>query len=345
MRVVVLGSTGYAGMVLVRILANHPDVTEITPVSRSAAGTAVRESDPGLGATIEKKVRNGNYVSFADADPANADAVVSALPHAASAELLGPLAGSVPIIDLSADFRLGNISVYEDVYQHTHPYPNLLEQAVYGLCEWNREEIRDAAIIANPGCYPTATLLPLLPFAELVESPIVVNALSGISGAGRKAKTNMLYGERSENANAYNPGRAHRHVPEIEEHLWGIPGIPAADTQLLFTPHLIPVKQGMVVTTFAALKKPISQSEAEERIREAYADSPFVGLSARGIPESRDVRNSNRCDIGVRVHDAGLQLFSVIDNLYKGASGQAVQNLNIRLGLAEDAGLAAHGEF
>lgn len=347
MRVVVLGSTGYAGMVLLRILAQHPAVDQISPVSRSSAGSGVCAADPGLNRSMSRKVRDGAYVSLEDADLTGADAVISALPHAASAQIIGPLVGSVPVIDLSADFRLGDARRYETVYGSPHPHPDLLEDAVYGLCEWNRDVIAGAPVIANPGCYPTATLLPLLPFADVICEPIVVNALSGISGAGRKEKTNLLFGERSENANAYNPGRGHRHVPEIEEHLRRL-GVATADgpeKHILFTPHLVPIKQGMVVTTVAALRSPVSQSEAEERITAAYQDSPFVGLSPRGIPESRDVRNSNRCDIGVRVHGDQIQLFSVIDNLYKGASGQAVQNMNIRLGLPESSGLALHGEF
>lgn len=344
MRVVVLGSTGYAGMVLLRILADHPYVDEITPVSRSSAGNPVRGTDPGLAPAIDAKVSNGTYVSLEDADPLGADAVISALPHAASAEILGPLIGSVPVIDLSADFRLSDRETYETVYGHTHPFPRFLDSAVYGLCEWARAEIADAAVIANPGCYPTATLLPLLPFADVIAEPVVVNALSGISGAGRKEQVNLLFGERSENVNAYNPGRSHRHVSEIEEHLRGF-GARTDETKILFTPHLVPIKQGMIVTTVVSLKSPITAKQAEQRIAEAYEGSPFVGLSARDIPESRDVRNSNRCDIGVLVHGDQLQLFSAIDNLYKGASGQAVQNMNLRLGLPEASGLSASGEF
>lgn len=351
MRVVVLGSTGYTGMMLLRILSNHPNVERITPVSRSSAGKQVRACDPGLSQSADRKIPNGLFVSLEDADAGNADAVLSALPHAASAVILGPLAGIVPIVDLSADFRLSDPTTYARVYGQAHPHPELLTQAVYGLCEWNRPDCRTASIIANPGCYPTATLLPLLPFRDFVTEPIVVNALSGISGAGRKEKVDLLYTERSENVNAYNPGRAHRHVPEIEEQLARTGATADGATadgpsSILFTPHLVPVKQGMIVTTVAALRTPLSQKEAEQRVRQAYDGSPFVGLSPRGIPESRDVRNSNRCDIGVRVHEGRqLQLFSAIDNLYKGASGQAVQNMNIRLGLPEDAGLSADGEF
>ncbi|MFW6261616.1 MAG: hypothetical protein ACOC6J_08555, partial [Spirochaetota bacterium] len=221
MKVVIVGSTGYTGMMLVRILAAHPEVESIVPVSRSSAGTSVREIDPGLGEPALARLRqtDGRFVTLEDAKPDDADVVFSALPHGAAAGLVGPLVGTVPVIDLSADFRITSADRYESVYGTTHPHPELIEHAVYGLTEWRREEIARAALVACPGCYPTATLLPLLPFADVVHPPAIVNAISGISGAGRKEKTDLLYNERSENVNAYAPGRAHRHVPEIEQEL------------------------------------------------------------------------------------------------------------------------------
>ncbi|HKJ86565.1 MAG TPA: N-acetyl-gamma-glutamyl-phosphate reductase [Spirochaetia bacterium] len=339
MKVLVVGSTGYVGMMLLRILSSHPEIDAIVPVSRSAAGKRLREIDPALGPAIEPLLAgtDGRLVSLEGASPESADVIFSALPHGAAAALVGPFVGTTPVIDLSADFRITSLERYEAVYATKHPYPELLDRAVYGLTEWHREEIATAAIVACPGCYPTATLLPLLPFTDIVRTPAIVNALSGISGAGRKEKQDLLFNERSENANAYNPGRAHRHVPEIEQEL--------ASLEILFTPHLVPLKQGMIVTTVAELSRDISQDEAEQRIRDAYEGSSFVGLSPRGIPQSRDVRNTNRCDIGVRVHGTHIELFSAIDNLYKGAAGQGVQNMNVRLGLPEHLGLRAHGEF
>ena len=360
MKVVIVGSTGYAGMMLVRILASHPEVESIVPVSRSSAGTSVREVDPGLGEAALARLgqTGGRFVALDDARPDDADVVFSALPHRAAAALVGPLVGSVPVIDLSADFRIASADRYESVYGTTHPHPELLAHAVYGLTEWRREEIARAALVACPGCYPTATLLPLLPFAEVVRSPAIVNAISGISGAGRKEKTDLLYNERSENVNAYAPGRAHRHVPEIEQELAraeavraeepagaGSPRRAGEGAQILFTPHLAPMKQGMFVTIVAELTAPVSQQEAEARIDAAYADAPFVGRSPRGIPQTRDVRNTNRCDLGVVVHGERVQLFAAIDNLYKGASGQGVQNMNVRFGLDESTGLRSNGEF
>lgn len=343
MKVVIVGSTGYTGMMLVRILASHPEVESIVPVSRSSAGTSVREIDPGLGEAALARLRqtDGRFVALDDAKPDAADVVFSALPHGAAAALVGPLVGTVPVIDLSADFRIMSADRYESVYGTTHPHPELIEHAVYGLTEWRREEIARAALVACPGCYPTATLLPLLPFADVVRSPAIVNAISGISGAGRKEKTDLLFNERSENVNAYAPGRAHRHVPEIEQEL----ARAGEGPQILFTPHLAPMKQGMFVTIVAELTAPVSQQEAEARIDAAYADAPFVGRSPRGIPQTRDVRNTNRCDLGVVVHGERVQLFAAIDNLYKGASGQGVQNMNVRFGLDESTGLRSNGEF
>lgn len=341
MTVLVLGSTGYAGMTLIRILASHPEVDSLIPVSRSAAGNPVRDLDPGIGPASGSifAATDGRYVSLDEVDRSRVDVVFSALPHGAAATLLGPFVGSVPVIDLSADFRITSAKTYERLYGVAHPYPELLTRAVYGLTEWHKDAIARAAIIACPGCYPTATLLPLLPFADVITGPAIVNALSGISGAGRKEKTDLLFNERSENLNAYNPGRSHRHVPEIEQEL------APHGLSILFTPHLVPVKQGMIVTTVAELSRELTQTEAEERIHDAYAGSPFVGLSPRGIPQSRDVRNTNRCDLGVRVHGGHLQLFSALDNLVKGAAGQGVQNMNVRFGLDEATGLRAHGEF
>ncbi|MFP4551486.1 MAG: hypothetical protein ACLFNT_11810, partial [Spirochaetales bacterium] len=220
--IAIVGSTGYTGMMLLRILLDHPDIERITPVSRSQAGQAVRALDPGLGPGVESKIPGGVFVAHDELQDLTPDAFISALPHGAAAEVLAPLAGRAPIIDLSADFRLGSSERYEAAYGKPHAAPALLEQAVYGLCEVNRERIRSADIIANPGCYPTATLLPLLPFANRLAGPVIVNAMSGISGAGRKEAVNLLFCERSENANAYAPGRTHRHVPEIEEQLLAV---------------------------------------------------------------------------------------------------------------------------
>ncbi|WP_455383148.1 N-acetyl-gamma-glutamyl-phosphate reductase [Salinispira pacifica] len=345
MKAAILGTTGYTGMVLLRILTEHPEVSQILPVSSSQEGTPLLAADPGVGEeTLSKtSLAGGKLISMEQMVQSGPDVVFAALPHLKSAEICAPLFGKCPIIDLSADFRIKDHRVFQKAYGVAPPRPDLLGQAVYGLCEWNRDRIRTADLIANPGCYPTATLLPLLPLteADLIEPDITVNALSGISGAGRSAKVNMLFVERSENMNAYSPGTTHRHAMEIQSQIdERTPGF-----DMLFTPHLIPVKQGMAVTTVVRLKGKVSDEQIEATFRKAYGDEPFVRLQQEGIPETRQVRNTNRCDIGWHREEGRLILFSVIDNLLKGASGQAVQNMNIRFGIAETAGLRRTGEF
>jgi N-acetyl-gamma-glutamyl-phosphate reductase len=342
MKAAVLGATGYAGALLVRILMNHPDITSLVAVSRSQVGTAVRAFDPGLDPSVLAKldVGEGRYVDYETAQDSEPDVLFSALPHLTSAELCAPFVGRSVVIDLSADFRHRSEERFQRGYGHPRPAAELQGSAVYGLSEWAREAIAAAPVIGNPGCYPTATLLPLLPLLKqrLIGGDIIVNALSGISGAGRKEKTNLLFCERTENVNAYNPGTTHRHVSEISEQLEG-QGI---YDRLLFTPHLVPIGRGMAVTTVASLRG--TRSDVLDCLAQAYAERPFVVLTGDRIPETKHVRGTNRCDIGLRVEGDRLMLFSVIDNLFKGASGQAVQNMNIRLGLPETAGLSAFGE-
>jgi N-acetyl-gamma-glutamyl-phosphate reductase len=237
-------------------------------------------------------------------------------------------------------------SVFQKAYGAPLPRADLLPKSVYGLSEWHREAIRTADIIANPGCYPTATLLPLLPLAKegMVKGTAIVNAISGISGAGRKEKVDLLYVERSENANAYNAGTSHRHAPEIAQELHA-----AQDSLgLLFTPHMAPLRRGMAVTTVVELaREPASQGPQSVQgvLEKYYSRSPFIVLTGSRIPQTREVWGSNRCDIGWKQEGRHLMLFSVIDNLVKGASGQALQNMNIRLGIEETAGLPTGGEM
>lgn len=352
MRAAVLGATGYTGLVLLRLLAEHPQVDDIVPVSSSQPGEPLAAVDPGLDPSIAAKLRSsgGKLAAVEDAvrlaGSPGIDVVFSALPHVASAEVCAPFLGRCVVVDLSADFRFADAGVYAAVYGHAHPRPDLLARAVYGLAEWHTERIRTADLIANPGCYPTAALLPLLPLARagLVDGTVVVNAISGISGAGRKERLELLYCERTENAGAYNAGRSHRHAPEIEGELKAT--CPALS--LLFTPHLAPLKRGMCVTTAVRLAKdPPSEGAGSigAILEEAYRGRPFVRLTGRRVPQTRDVWGSNRCDIGWQREGGHLLLFSAIDNLVKGASGQAVQNMNLRFGLDEAAGLARHGEL
>ena len=353
MKTIILGSNGYGGKLLLRILANHPRITSIVAASRSQAGQPLTEADPGLSSTV---TRGGGTIAPVVAAPEEAlsesvDVVFSALPHGVSAEVCAPILGGVPLIDLSADFRLQSEERFVRGYGAPRPRPAYQDRAVYGLVEWHRARIATAPIIANPGCYPTATLLPLLPLVVdgLIAGPIIANALSGITGAGRKGEVDTLYGERTENANAYNPGRMHRHHGEISEgiELWwrrnaGAPSAATPPPELLFTPHLVPMKQGMAVTTAV----PVSDTRrALEALRDRYADEPFIELTGERPPETREVRGTNRARIGWRVEGRTLILMSVIDNLWKGAAGQAVQNMNVRFGFPETTGLLRDGDL
>lgn len=345
MKVAVLGATGYTGMVLLRILNDHNEVAEIWPVSTSLTGESPEAFDPGLSGAAAEKYRacGGLFRSVREAAAAKPDVVFSALPHLASAEVCRPFFGKALVIDLSADFRIRSADGFLEAYGEDPPAPELQSRAVYGLPELYRSEIVRHDLIANPGCYPTATLLPLAPLLRRwePEGTVIINALSGISGAGRKAKVSNLFCSRTENAGAYAPGRTHRHRVEIEQEVRCLsPG-----GRILFTPHLVPMKRGMAVTTVLALKTVPSDSEIDAAFREDYGNAPFVHWSAGTLPETGHVWGSNSCRIGWHREEGHVMLFSVIDNLMKGASGQAVQNMNIRLGLDETAGLSVQGSL
>ena len=341
-RAAILGITGYTGMVLARLLAGHPEVGEILPVSSSRTGEPLTALDPGLSRLVaDKCAAEGRTLDVTAAANMAPEVVFAALPHLASAKILEPFYGKTVIIDLSADFRIKNPAVFERAYGQAPPRPDLLGEAVYGLSEVYSGAVEKADLIANPGCYPTATLLPLIPLLRrrLIGGRIIINALSGISGAGKKAKENLLYCERSENTGPYSPGKSHRHTQEIQQEL--SLADPAAEA--FFTPHLVPLKRGMEITTVVELED--GSAAVGEALSEAYGDRPFVEVREDALPETRNVWGSNRCDIGWYVEGSTLFLFSVIDNLMKGASGQAVQNMNLRFGFGETAGLPVHGEL
>jgi N-acetyl-gamma-glutamyl-phosphate reductase len=343
MKAVVLGATGYTGQILLRQLSAHPAIESIIPASSSIAGSSLLSTDHGLQPSILEKIPGGVYHSVEDAAAAGGDVVFSALPHLASAKVCDPFYGKAVVIDLSADFRLEDPSLFARAYGEAPPREDLLPQAVYGLCEHYRDKIESADIIANPGCYPTASLLPLLPLfdAGVLEEDIFISALSGISGAGKKAKVGNLLVERSENICAYAPGTSHRHAWEIGKEINKV----NPSGKLQFVPHLVPMKRGMAITTSCRLKSEIGNGEIEKIYARAYGNSPFVRTVFPAIPETKQVWGSNRCDISWHMEGNELILFSVIDNLIKGASGQAVQNMNVRFGLDECAGLALHGEI
>ena len=345
MKAVILGTTGYTGMLLLRLLADHPDVDEIIPVSSSKYGNPAASVDPGIGKSIQSKTGlvNGKLVTLEEAVALKPDVVFAGLPHLESAKICEPFFGKSVVIDLSADFRIKDHELFARAYGQNPPRPDLLPQSVYGLCEIYPEDIKRADIIANPGCYPTCTLLPIIPLAKngLLKGKIIANALSGISGSGRKAKLQSLFCERTENTCAYLPGQTHRHFTEILSQISNFD----SSLDLFFTPHLVPLKRGMEVTTVIELAKPVTEAEIGKIYEDFYGDKPFVNLVPGTLPESKNVWGSNRCDISWQVQGSTILLFSIIDNLVKGASGQAVQNMNIRFGFKETAGLSLYGEL
>jgi N-acetyl-gamma-glutamyl-phosphate reductase len=343
MKAAILGTTGYTGMLLARLLAEHPQVDQLLPASSSKKGSLIHEVDPGFRDPKQKIPDGGTLLDLEAVRDQSPDVVFSALPHLESARLCAPFLGRSVVIDLSADFRLKDPQVFQASYGTPPLRADLLEQAVYGLPEWRVEAIRQADLIANPGCYPTSVLLPLLPIARagLIGAEIHVFSISGITGAGRKLKTEYLFCERSENACAYAPGRSHRHVSEMEEQL----RTEAPNASILFVPHLAPLRKGMCSTITVPLSRAVTGGEIAAVLQDAYGSSPCVILRGETIPQTADVRGSNRCDIGWRIEGRTLMLFSALDNLVKGASGQAVQNMNIRMGFPEASGLSLSAEI
>ncbi len=337
LRVAVFGASGYTGLELLRILLRHPRLEVAVVTSEQRAGQPVGEAFPSLRGCLDLELQASDPERLAE----GLDLAFTALPHAASAPTVAALRkAGVPVADLSADFRLQDLGTYEAWYG-AHPAPELLPGAVYGLPELHREALEGAGLAACPGCYPTSALLPLAPFLRegLVEtSGIVVDSKSGVSGAGRKLEAGLLFAELDGNANAYKVA-AHRHGPEIEEQAGSLAG----DTvQLTFVPHLIPTTRGIVTSVYCRPRAALSEAEARGRLADCYADEPFVRVLPEGeTPSLQAVRGSNFCDVAVVSDERNgtLVLLSALDNLVKGASGQAVQCANLMLGLPESEGL------
>ena len=334
----IVGGTGYTGVELLRLLSAHPEVELRLITSRSEAGQPVADMFPNLRGVVD--------LAFSEPDPerlAECDVVFFATPHGvamnSTAELLEK---NVRVIDLGADFRIKDVAEWEKWYGMQHTTPELVAEAVYGLPEVNRAAIREARLIACPGCYPTAVQLGLLPLIEqgLVDiEHLVADAKSGVSGAGRKASVGTLLGEASESMKAYGVA-GHRHLPEIVQGLSLAAGSPVG---LTFVPHLTPMIRGIHATLYAQLK---GSADLQALYAERYADEPFVDMMPpESHPETRSVKGANHCRIALHRPGDGntVVILSVIDNLVKGASGQAVQNMNIMFGLAEDAGLKTIG--
>jgi N-acetyl-gamma-glutamyl-phosphate reductase len=327
-RVLVAGASGFTGALAAQIVWRHPKLELVAVTSRSDAGTRLDRLYPRYRVPLE--------LSELDLDRVEGiDAAIVAYPHGAAAPTVASLLGQgILVVDLSADFRLRDLATYERWYGD-HGAPHLFGEGVYGLTEMYREQLRTAKLVATPGCYPTASVLALAPLAEKgLLADVVIDAKQGVSGAGRGGGDAMHYVSMDENAFAYKT-EGHRHRPEIEQELAAL-GSPAPVT---FVPHLLPLDQGELTSCYAQTSEPISKQEVQALYRERYADEPFVHL-VDGPPGLRDVRDSNECHVYVTVEERGRVLvFSAIDNLWKGASGQGVQNLNLMLGLDETEGL------
>ena len=341
-KVGIIGATGYAGAEIVRLLMGHPDAEVVWYGSRSYIDEKYSSIYGNFFKLVDAKCLDDNMEELAK----EVDVIFTATPQGLCASLVNEdILGKVKIIDLSADFRLKDVSVYEKWYKIEHKAPQFIDEAVYGLCEINREKIKNARLVANPGCYTTCSILtayPLIKEGLIDPDTLIVDALSGVSGAGRGAKVANLYCEVNESCKPYGVA-THRHTPEIEEQL----GYAAGKEMLInFTPHLVPMNRGILATEYAKLKKKDGNIPTAADIRAAYKkyykDDFFIRILDDGVyPETRWVEGSNFVDIGFKIDErtGRLIMMGAIDNLVKGAAGQAVQNMNIMFGLKESKGL------
>ncbi len=337
LKVAVVGASGYTGVELIRLLVGHPEVEICCVTSRQHEGIPINQVFPSLSGFCELVCESLDVKAIAS----RADLVFTALPHKSAMEVVpGFLAAGCKVIDLSADYRLKDCSVYEQWYQ-THSSPELFAEAVYGLPELYRKQLVSARLIANPGCYPTSVVLALAPLFKnslLDPQSIIVDSKSGVSGAGRSAKQGSLYCETNEGFKAYGIA-SHRHTPEIEQELTRLAG---ANVRLNFTPHLLPVNRGILSTCYADLNTKKNTAELLNLYREHYAGEKFIRIMPGDqLPNVAYVRGTNMCDIGL-VSDSvtgRVIVVSAIDNLVKGAAGQAVQNMNVSCGFNEAMGL------
>ena len=337
-KVGIIGATGYAGGELVRILLAHKDVEIKWYGSRSYIDQKYADVYRNMFQIVDAKCMDDNIEALAD----QVDVIFTATPQGFLASVINEnILGKTKIIDLSADFRIKDVKVYEKWYGIEHKSPQFIEEAVYGLCEVNRDKVKGARLIANPGCYTTCSILTAYPLAKegiIDMRTLIVDAKSGTSGAGRGAKVPNLFCEVNENMKAYGVA-SHRHTPEIEEQLGYASG---ENVTISFTPHLVPMNRGILATEYATLKKDVTGEEVKAIYDKYYADEKFVRVLGEGVcPETKWVEGSNYVDIGFKLDPRTnrIVMMGAIDNLVKGAAGQAVQNMNLLFGLPESEGL------
>ena len=333
-RVAILGATGYSAKELIRLLLAHPQAEITALTTRQQDEPHIGDVHPVLRGRLDLRLENLGAAEVAK----RADCVFCCLPHAASAEVIKDLlAAGSRVVDFSADYRLNDPAVYKKWYEHEHPDPARMAATVYGLPELYRDRIPPAQLVANPGCYPTSAILPLAPLLrEGVISPdgIIIDSKSGVSGAGRTPKLNFHFPECNESFAAYGVG-THRHTPEIDQVLSDFAGV---ETQVVFTPHLVPMDRGILTTAYATPLKKLDSAAVLDVFRNHYAKEPFVRI-VDGLPATKDVVGTNNCDITARVVRGRVVTISVIDNLIKGAAGAAVQNFNLMYGFDESTAL------
>lgn len=334
----IIGATGYGGADLIRILQHHPGVGNLQLYSSSQAGMAIQDSFPHLQRLSVRPLQDIDPPTLAK----QLDVVMMATPAGISSELAPRLLQQgLKVIDLSGDFRIKDPRIYEKWYKKKPASPEWTAEAVYGLTEWAKEEIKDARLLANPGCFPTAVLLGLLPLVKhslVDEDSIIVDAKTGVSGAGRGLSPAAHFGETNENLKAYKVNE-HQHTPEIEQELlrWN-----KQIQAITFSPHLVPMTRGIMTTIYGKAKSVTSAEELQRIFDESYDQAPFTSVRKSGYyPATKEVYGSNQCDIGVTYDErtCRMTVVSVIDNLMKGAAGQAVQNLNVMMGMEETTGL------
>ncbi|WP_169544906.1 N-acetyl-gamma-glutamyl-phosphate reductase [Sneathiella aquimaris] len=335
----ILGASGYTGAEAMRLLLRHPGVDVILLTADRKAGQSVEEVYPHLGG-----YGLPDMISVSEADWTTVDVVFCGLPHGTTQEIIATLPASVKVVDLSADFRLRDPDTYAEWYGHTHQAMDLQKEAVYGLTEFNRDDVKNARLVACPGCYPTAVLLAMVPLvaAGLIDpKDLVIDAKSGVTGAGRGLKQNTLFSEAGEGLSPYSVAK-HRHAPEIEQEIAKAVGVPANDIRVNFVPHLVPMSRGELVTCHVKLSEGKTAADLKKHFQSVFENEPFVRvLSENAVPQTQMVRGSNLCVINVfedRIPGRATVIAS-IDNLVKGSSGQAVQNMNLMFGFDETLGL------
>lgn len=337
-KVGIIGATGYAGGELVRILSGHPDVEIVWYGSRSYIDQKYADVYRNMFRIVDAACMDDNMEELAE----EADVIFTATPQGFCASVISEeILSKTKIVDLSADFRIKDVKTYEKWYGIEHKSPQFIEEAVYGLCEVNREDVKSARLVANPGCYTTCSILTAYPLSKegLIDmNTLIVDAKSGTSGAGRGAKVPNLFCEVNENMKAYGV-TTHRHTPEIEEQLSYASGEPV---MINFTPHLVPMNRGILATEYASLKEKVTAEEVMAIYQKYYGNEYFIRLLGAGAcPETKWVEGSNFVDIGFQIDERTnrIVMMGAIDNLVKGAAGQAVQNMNLMFGLPEQEGL------